>query len=410
MKLCHLLWMLLGMPMALAEETPRKWTNTAGQSFEGTFVSASADKVTIRRADGKIFEVERTKLSADDLAYADKASKAGGTVESGSPTSSPQFREGDYRAKMLAGYTGADPNFNALWPKDAGITAEPTIQTIDEKPEEKIFIYESDHFRFQSNVVLRPSLIAKVAAMFEASYQTHLAIPLNNRRTRSPKAEKLRAFLYETKEQYFAAGGPTGSAGVYLGGEDKFMVPLEKLGVQKVGSGYMFDYKGDFHTVYHEITHLLWADIGRMAGTWMSEGFAEFIACAPYSNGRFSFIKQPSYALEYATAYGKKDGGGRALGEEFTMPHLKEILNWSQPQFYTDGNRNYGFGLILVYYFILMDGEGDAANFKACIKACQEGKNPSEALAVLMAGRSYEDLEKAISAAYKRKGIRISFE
>jgi hypothetical protein len=402
---CRWLWLLAGMTVSLAEEAPRKWTNTAGQSFEGTFVSASADKITIRRADGKVFEVERAKLSADDLAYADKASKGAAAGPAGA---APQVFD-DYLARMLAGYTGGNPNFDAPWPKDAGITEEPKIQTIDERPDEKIFIYESDHFRFQSNVVLRPSLIAKVAAMFEASYQTHLAIPLNNRRTRSPKAAKLRAFLYETKEQYFAAGGPTGSAGVYMGRDDKFMVPLEKLGVQKVGSGYMFDYKGDFSTVYHEITHLLWADIGPMAGIWMTEGFAEYIACAPYSNGRFSFIKQPSYALEYATGYGKKDGGGRALGDEFSMPRLEEILNWSQAKFYEDGNRNYGFGLLLVYYFILMDGDGTGANFKACIKACQEGKKPSEALAVLMAGRSYEELEKAISAAFKRKGIRISF-
>jgi hypothetical protein len=404
MKLCRFLSLLALMPIAFAEEAPRKWTNTTGQSFEGSFVSADDRKVIIKRADGKVFEVELGKLSPDDRAYVEKAAKN----DPGAGT--PLFREGDYRAKMLAGYVGNQPNFNAPWPKDAGITTEPTIQTIDERPDEKIFIYESDHFRFQSNVVLRPSLISKVAAMFEASYQLHLALPLNNRRTRSPKAEKLRAFLYETKEQYFAAGGPPKSNGVYMGGEDKFMVPLDGLGVQKVGSGYMFDYKGDFHTVYHEITHLLWADIGRMAGTWMSEGFAEFVACAPYSNGRFSFTKQPSYALEYATAYGKKDGGGRALGDEFTMPKLEEILNWSQPKFYENGNKNYGFGLILVYYFILMDGEGDAANFKACIKACQDGKSPSEALAVLMAGKTYEELEAAVTAAYRRKGIKISFE
>ncbi|MGC4016840.1 MAG: hypothetical protein QM755_20350 [Luteolibacter sp.] len=142
----------------------------------------------------------------------------------------------------------------------------------------------------------------------------------------------------------------------------------------------------------------------------MIEGFAEFMASAPYSNGKFSFIKQPSYALEYATGFGKKDSGGRDLGKEFAMPHLKEIMNWSQPQFYANGNKNYGLGMLLVYYFVLMDGDGTGARFKDCIQACQEGKSQAQALQVLLGDRSYEDLEKDVATAFKKKGIKITFQ
>ena len=395
---------------ALGEETARTWTDTSGRQFQGTLVSATDAKVNIRRADGKTFEVDRGKLSLLDLDYLAKrgtppAATAGAATPAGKPAGKAPKRGG-----MLAGYEEKDLNFSAPWPENPGVDEESPITVIEEDAAEKRYIYESPHFRFQSNVVLRPSLLQKVAQMFEASFQLHHELPLNNRRTRSPQAPKLKARLFETKEQYRAAGGPAGTSGVYMGGPDEFMVPLEGLGVQKVGSGYMFDYKGDFHTVYHEVTHQMWADLEDYAGSWMVEGFAEFIACAPFSSGRFSFIKQPRYALEYATGYGKKDHGGRALGDDIKMPKLEKMMAMEQAQFYGYGSNGYGYGLLLTYYFILLDGNGDAALFKDCFKALQAGKSAEEARKVLLNGRSYDELEKSVSKAFRSKGIKIEFE
>ena len=388
---------------AFAEEASRTWTDVSGRSFEGTFLSATPTKISIRRTDGKAFEVDRARLSAADLDYVTKRNAATSSESGGASIGR------NSGGPMLAGYDGT-ANFDAPWPDNPGVDQESPITVVEENVEKKEFIYESPHFRFQSNVLLRPSLLQKVALMFEGTYQMHHELPLNNRRTRSPKAAKLKARLFETAAEYHAAGGPPGSAGVYKGGDDEFMVYLEGLGVQKVGSGYMFDYKGDFHTVYHELTHQLWADLGGYAGTWMVEGFAEYIGSAPFSNGRFSFIKQPRYALEYATGYGKKDQGGRALGNDITMPKLSKLMTMSQAEFYSDANRNYGFGLLLTYYFILLDGDADAKLFKDCIKALQAGKSEEDARKVLLNGRSYDDLEKSVSTAFRRKGIKIAFQ
>jgi len=392
--------LLFASGMAVAEPSARTWSDTAGHTFEGTFLSTSSGKVSIRRTDGVVFEVDLTRLSKADADYVHTTAAA---------TAVQAVTETRFTGTMLDGYDGSSPNFSAPWPKEAGIDKEPEITTVEENPGEKRFVYESPHFHFQSNVLLRPSLVSKVAMMFEATFQVHHDIPLNNRRTRSPKAGKLKAFLYETMAEYHAAGGPASSAGVYMSQGDKFLVPLEGLGVKKVGSGYMFDYNGDFHTVYHELTHQLWADIGDSAGIWIVEGFAEFMACAPYSNGKFSFIKQPAALMEYATGYGKKDKGGRALGKDFTMPHLEQLLNWTQAKFYSaNGNANYGYGTLLAYYFVLLDGDG--SHFKDCIKASQQGKSREEALKVLMGDRSYDTLEKDIAAAFQKKGVRIAFK
>ena len=49
--------------------TSRTWTSSAGQSFEGSLVSASEDSASVRRLDGKTFDVPVAKLSEDDQAY-----------------------------------------------------------------------------------------------------------------------------------------------------------------------------------------------------------------------------------------------------------------------------------------------------------------------------------------------------
>jgi hypothetical protein len=398
-------------------ESSRKWTNTSGQSFDGSYVSSTTDKVSISRTDGKIFDVELSKLSKEDQDYL-LTLKKGDATPTPAPPAIPakkfKFKnQAGFVQKMLLGYDSTKlSNFTDPWPKEVGVDAEPPITVIEENPAEKLFIYESPHFHFQCNVLLRPSLLAKVALMFESTYKMHHDVPLNNRRTRADKAEKLKARLFETSAEYHAAGGPGGSAGVYMGGEiDEFLVPLDELGVKKVGSGYMFDYSGDFHTMYHELTHQMWADLPDCAGIWMIEGFAEFMACAPFSSGKFSFTKQQSYLMEYATGYGKKDHGGRALGKNITYPHLKDIMSWDQPTFYTNGNKNYGLGLLLVDFFVLFDGEGNkiGENFKNCIKACQEGKSAEQARQALLAGRSYDQLEKDFANGMKKKGLKISF-
>ncbi|MGC4016841.1 MAG: SHD1 domain-containing protein [Luteolibacter sp.] len=197
MRLLRHLPLLSLLPvLALADEPVRKWTDATGRSFEGSYVSATDAKVTIKRADGKVFEVERTRLSKEDQDYLTTAAKSSTPTASAGAT--PKFDPLDYRAHMLDGYDGSAPNFKAPWPKDAGVDKEPEITTIEENTGEKRYIYESPHFRFESNVGLTRNLISKVALMFEACYQMHHDIPLNNRRTRSPKAPKLKAFLFET--------------------------------------------------------------------------------------------------------------------------------------------------------------------------------------------------------------------
>lgn len=60
-----LLLLLIAAPLLHAE--PRVWKNAAGsQSFTGDYVSHDLRRVTIRRADGRVFTLELAKLHPDD--------------------------------------------------------------------------------------------------------------------------------------------------------------------------------------------------------------------------------------------------------------------------------------------------------------------------------------------------------
>ena len=69
----------------------------------------------------------------------------------------------------------------------------------------------------------------------------------------------------------------------------------------------------------------------------------------------------------------------------------------------------YGVGLLITYYFLQMDGDGDAKRIKDFLKALRKGKDREEALNVLLDGRTFEELEADIAKAWKRRGVELTF-
>lgn len=310
----------------------------------------------------------------------------------------------------LDGYDPATANFSAPWPETSGLRAPAATKLIEESPAASHFLYETLHFRIQSDAAIQPNHLTKIATLLEACFQAQHDLPLNNRRTRSPGAPKLKVRLFATMESYRQSGAPPGTIGAYLGRADELVVTLESIGLKRMSTGYVFDPLSDFHVLFHEITHLLWADLGFHADTWMTEGFAEYLGCMAYRDGRISFARLPVSTLEFATAHGEKgSNGGRALGKEFTMPRLSELMIWSQDTFYRNPSQNYGQALMLVHHFLLLDGKGDGQKFKSYLKALQSGQSAEEARKILLENSGYEGLENAFAATMLKKGIKVSF-
>jgi len=383
----------------------RTWTDKQGRTIEATLVDSNDSEVTLQLdANSKIVKLPLSRLSAEDLKFLGK-----------DPANVPDVKPAPGR-KELPPKPGPAPagdgiNFDAPWPQSVRFDADPQIQTVTEDKEAKRFVYESANYRFVCNVRLSQSVVKGFAVMFESTYNYCRALPLAI--SGGEKTEgKYLILLFETKEEYVKAGGPPTSAGVYMPAKNTVMVPLTSLGVRPVGSGYMLDRDKTNGTLIHELTHQLTPGpyYSRGAMGWFSEGIAEYTTATPYRSGVFKVKSNFDDIVAYATGYGKDDTRGRALGEKIQAPALKDFMLMSYGNFTgPNANFNYGFGLILTTYFLHLDGDGDAARAKKFLQGLREGKTGEDAIAALLDGRSYKEMEEAITKGWKRKRVEIEF-
>lgn len=382
----------------------RIWTNTEGKEIEADYVKNTELEVTLRMAGGKIYQIPLSKLSEADIEFV----RSGEAKFSESPD---ENAEGEMEEK---GGDVESLNWTDEWPASVKFEEKAQISVDSEDAEKGVFIYSSQNYRFTSDVRLSKSVVDSFVDLFEATrvYCRTLPLAVDGGEKHDGKYDIL---LFETKEAYVKAGGPPSSAGVFISGKNIVMVPLSGLGVQKVGSGYMRDRDKSNKTLPHELTHQLtpapYYRKGMMG--WFTEGLAEYIGVTPYRSGRFNVRSNLDDIAAYASAYGKDDGGGRAMGEEFRAPHLADFMMMPYSEFAGEnGNFNYGFGLLITTYFFHFDGDGDAALIKKALQKVRESPrdtDPQEYIDILLNGRSFEKLQEDIYKAWRSKGIKINF-
>lgn len=365
----------------------RTWTDAQGRKIEARMSELDGEQVMLELKDGRKLPYPLAKLSAEDAHYARHFK-----------TASPS---GEATAQGI--------NFDAEWPDRIKFGEDPEIAIISEDAEQKKFIYESANYRYHCDVRLSKSVVRGFALMFEATHLFCRSLPLAL--DGGDKTDgKLEIRLFELYEDYIAAGGMQGSAGVFIGGRGLVLVPLDSLGVRKVGSGYMLDRDKSSKTLPHELTHQLTPQPYFSAGSmgWLTEGIAEYVAVTPYRSGAFSVRGNHKDIIDYTTAYGSKNTGGRALGENIHIADLKKFMLQDYDNFMRDPQINYGCSLLITYYFLQMDGDGDAKRIKSFLKALRDGKTGEDAIAVLLDGRSYEQVGEEIGKAWGRRGINLT--
>lgn len=373
----------------IAPAQQRTWTDSQNRTLEATLVRSEDDSVVLRLANGKEVKFPLAKLSEADRKF------AAGQAES--------------TAKTANGNSAAT-SFDGAWPKRVSFNGDPEIEIISEDADGKSFIYESANYRYTSDVRLANSVVKGFAVMFEATHLYCRTLPIHLDGGNKHEG-KYQIFLFSSYEDYAGAGGPRGSAGVFMSRGARVLVPLDSLGVRKVGSGYALDRDKANKTLPHELTHQLTPQVYFQKGAlgWFTEGLAEYISVTPYRSGSYNVQSNLRPIIEYVTAYGRGNTGGRALGKEIILPHFKEFMLMDYPEFLATPQVNYGAGLLLTTYFFQMDGKGDAARMKEFLAALRDGKSGEEAIEKLLDGRSYEEVEEEFRKAWKSRGIKFSF-
>ncbi|GAA5131819.1 hypothetical protein JIN84_07240 [Luteolibacter yonseiensis] len=379
----------------------RTWTDAQSRKIEATLVRIEGTSVVLKLADGREAPFPLDKLSEPDRKYVEDNRALTPTTKELKPATKVETESPDASKKL---------NFDDPWPESIRFTEDPEISTIEENAEKKHFIYESANYRYVCDVRLAKSVVKGFAVMFEATHLFCRTMPLAiNGGVK--KDGKHQILLFEKFDDYVKAGGPPTSAGVYIGGKGVVMVPLGSLGVKPVGSGYMLDRDKSSKTLPHELTHQLtpdpYYDKGSMG--WFTEGIAEYVAVTPYRSGSYSVRGNQKDIFDYATGYGSKDMGGRALGTKIHLPPLKDFMLQSYSSFLEQPQLSYGCGLLITTYFLHMDGAGDGKRIKAFLKALHEGKDGEASLSLLLDGRTFEELQNDLIKAWSRKGVDFTF-
>ncbi len=337
---------LLACSLAAAEDkgVPREWTSTEGQKISGLMLGTEGDAVALKLANGKVSKVPLARLSEADRKF---------VAEQGWPLPKPWKK----------------------WPGDIRINLN-EIQVEEEAGDGQSgkYTYRTGHFEIVSAAKLGQVVVKDVARIFEGTYRLLAASPWGI--LAEPENGRFRAELYLSRDDYIRAGAPPASAGVYIPSRRVFMVPFESLGLKETPQGWQRSSDYTTKTLIHELTHMLMHDALQTLPIWLVEGTAEYMELMPMRIGAFSpgshfnalkdhnrqepaFSLAETFSMDHPTWQKGGKAGGDGYGPVTPFGRAGEV---NVPKLYHAG-------LLLTYYFMHLDGEGDAARLQRFIAA-----------------------------------------
>ena len=423
------LLILLPAAALLAQQPERPWKDMQGRVIQAAYVSSTADSVTIRMADGKQHTLPLARLSPDDQTFV----KSQSTTPAAAPKAPPSAAADPARV----------PIAKRTWPAQVEVPARSIeiTPTVENAPARE-FVYQSEAFVFTSQAKLAGSMMKEVARTFEATKSLVAALPWGVVCQPPEGFERYKAALYETREDYKAAGGPENSGGVYMSGPKVFMIPFTSLGLEMRGKTWFKDENYRSDTLVHEITHQVMDSYLPFLPKWVIEGTAEYTENLPYKSGTFRVDAHKSGMKDAITEAGRR-------GMFPQIPSLKEHMTMNRAAWDAIADRsNKGMGelyfrsYLLVYFFNHLDEDKKGTRFikfmdavygdvKALreffadprVKRYPDGRfsypsdfpppdikpetAPFKHLEILMEGRSYAQLAEQIKTAYKDVGVKL---
>lgn len=398
-----------------AEEATRTWTSSDGKTIEGTIKALVGETLKLETERG-VFEVPISRFSEEDQAFAREWSKAAAEemVENAGRNTAPEL--GNFEDLKLGEWPQyiTDELEIDLIEEFEGADAKALVSDDEETETGELFIYRTPHFEFRSPDRLSKSVVREFARIFEATFNFVDQMPIGLAPKPSANGYYITK-LYMSREDYYADGGMQGSGGMFSwrrrGNEMSgvIKVPLSNLGVEYTGTRFIVDHKKRSTTLTHEITHqVMMRWLATPMPTWLSEGIAEFVSSQNFDNGRFKLSSMDRAISEEIT---------RGQGRDFRMLSAEKLMNISSAEWANElasgmGGLNYNSASAMAYYFLRLDGDGDAAYLVEFLKELVSGdqKAMEEAQSeFLLRGRSYEELEKDIADAWRSEGLKIEF-
>ena len=305
------------------------------------------------------------------------------------------------------------------WPRSVSVPKDTEVQEMTSGAPGAGFTYVSNNFAFVSKQKLQPEAQKTVARLCECAYAACKAISevLPVPRSSADRGEKKFVVeLQPSMEEYFAAGGPTNSAGVFLGAyrktggplkesdiaADKVMIPFPSLGIGRSGKVEREDI--DTHALVHELTHQQF--LLNSLPIWANEGWAEYVGYVPYVGEDLDFDRGFSLILHAA----KQRAERGALDFDFKLEDFFTMNQQTMYGYMPQGKDTYMLSVMTVAFFVHLDGKKGVDAMKAYLQALLEGKSPEDAAQELIKPhRTAARLQQDFVRAWKSKKVKVSF-
>ncbi len=422
----------LGLACSLCDAATRSWTDVSGRKVDAEFAGMRGDSVMLKLPTGQTVPYPLSKLSAEDQAFIQTQAVGDSAPASPAPAAPPASE-----AKRV-------PVEKRVWPAQVEVPARSIeIAIVSENAAERKYLYQSEAFEFTSQAKLAGSVMKEVARTFEATRSLVDALPWGIVCKPPQGRPRFLAALYETRDDYIAAGGPENSGGVYSSGDKTFKIPFPSLGMEKRGQTY---YKNDNYsngTLVHEITHQLMDDYLAFLPKWIIEGTAEYTEMLPYKAGTFRAEAHKSGLKEDTKLWEEREGFS------LQIPDLEKMMTMSRDAWDAECSTApkmrdmYHRSQLLIYFFCHLDGDGKGSRFIQFMEAAygqvaelraffadprvkrMEGGRfsyprdfpppdmnsetaPFKHLSILVAERPYQKLAQEIVDGYKTIGVKIT--
>ena len=413
-----------------SELSARVFTDKAGKKFEASIMSMTNDSVTLMvPGKGKIYTVPVANLSDIDRDYLKALQKKQRKPATSTTHVKPATPRMPRRATNPRSYKnrptsnhGVRPsqtaaiqakhrlvdNYLTNWPTAISISTGVHVNVVSEDDAKKRYIYHSPNYEFICDVRLSKTIVQKFALMFEATREYCRLLPISSMKAHVPGSQfRNKILLFESMQNYVKNGGHPRAAGIFRSDTNAVLVPLRSLGLVKLSGSYNYNNNGSNTVLAHELTHQLTDPEYFSPGArgWFSEGLAEYCSVTNYRSGNYAVRNNKTTIKEYAIGCEKF---GRGIGNKTKAPNLKNFLLQPYSSFTAGGGYNYRLCTLITYYFFHM--EPDRRNITSFLKALKQGKTGEDALAALLNGRTFDEIEKSIHKAWKASGIEINFQ
>ena len=427
-------------PLPAQQSVPRMWTDVQGRKVEAAFGGVQGNQVLLKLASGQTIPYDLAKLSPADQAFVKSQSAPAPATAAATATPAAPATPGSAAAPPTPAAERLPVEKRVFPTRVAAPTASIEVNAVSENALERKFIYQTEAFEFSSQAKLAKSVMTEVAQTFEATRILLKQLPWAMDCVPPEGMERYQAKLFETRQDYIAAGGPELSGGVYDGRTKVFMVPFQSIGLKKTGKTYYRDrqnYRND--TLVHEITHQLMDEYIQFIPTWVVEGTAEYTEMMPDTVDGFNTASHERGIKDYLETFAKR-------GIVAEIPSLQEHMMMSRATWNGIASNATAMGTlyyrscVIVYYFNHLDGDGKGTRFmkfmdgvhgevesaraffkNPAVKRSPGGgftyprsltppdfESPHKHLDKLLDGRSYADVAKEMVEKYKTIGVKFA--